>query len=210
MFRQQSTAREVPAGPAGLRLRPVWEKGWRTIIGVGRCKDYSFGPPEWVDGEIVPLTQATAVPQNLALVTRVGNDPPALEQALPRIIRRSVRDMRGEQDRAMDALVSRRPRRRARWHGWWGLYAARAGTAAAGIYGVVVMACCGARGKWACGSRWAQVPGRRPAGGGGEPGRFWGDSDSLAASWALVAGWNRCFTVWPVTTQSVSRCRLSC
>ena len=49
-----------PGGsPVGRRLRPVWQKEWRTIVGVvDDVKTYSIkGPPEWVDGEIyLPLT----------------------------------------------------------------------------------------------------------------------------------------------------------
>ena len=42
------------ASPIGRRLRPVWQKEWRTIVGVvDDVKTYSIkGPPEWVDGEI--------------------------------------------------------------------------------------------------------------------------------------------------------------
>jgi predicted permease len=139
----RSTAQKFwPAtSPIGRRLRPVWEKGWRTIIGVvDDVKTYSFaGPPEWVDGEIyVPLTQATATPQNLALVARVGNDPSALEQALPRIIRDVCATCAVSKIARMDALVSSAvaaPRSLAWLVGGFALLALT--LAAAGIYGVV-------------------------------------------------------------------------
>jgi predicted permease len=129
------------SNPVGRRLRPVWEKGWRTIIGiVDDVKTYSFsGPPEWVDGEIyLPLTQATAPPQNLALVMRVGNDPAALERALPRIIGEVCATCAVSKIARMDALISTAvavPRSLAWLVGGLALLALT--LAAAGIYGVV-------------------------------------------------------------------------
>jgi len=61
--------------PIGRRLRPVWEKEWRTVVGVvGDLKNYKItGPPDWVDGEIfLPLPQAVSQPKSLALVFRVA------------------------------------------------------------------------------------------------------------------------------------------
>ena len=47
--------------PIGRRLKPVWDKEWRTIVGVvGDVKNYSItGPPDWVNGEVyLPMPQA--------------------------------------------------------------------------------------------------------------------------------------------------------
>jgi predicted permease len=139
----RSTAQKFwPAtSPIGRRLRPVWQDGWRTIVGVvDDVETYSLtGPPEWVDGEIyVPLTQATTTPQNLALVARVGNDPSALEQGLPRMIREVCATCAVSKIARMDSIVSgavAAPRSLAWLVGGFALLALT--PAAAGIYGVV-------------------------------------------------------------------------
>jgi predicted permease len=138
----RSTAQKFwPAvNPIGRRLRPVWEGGWRTIVGVvDDVKTYSMtGPPGWVDGEVyVPLTQATAPPQNLALVARVGNDPSAFEQALPEIIRGACGTCTLSKIASMATVVSgvvAAPRSLAWLVGGFALLAV---LLAAGVYGVV-------------------------------------------------------------------------
>jgi predicted permease len=129
------------ANPIGRRLRPVWESRWRTVVGVvDDVKTYSMtGPPEWVDGEIyVPLTQATAPPQNLALVARLGNDPSAFERALPGIVRGVCGSCAVSKIDSMADVVSgvvAMPRSLAWLVGGFALLALM--LAAAGVYGVV-------------------------------------------------------------------------
>jgi predicted permease len=129
------------ANPIGRRVRPVWESGWRTVVGVvDDVKTYSMtGPPDWVDGELyVPLTQATAPPQNLALVARVGNDPSVFEHALPGIIRGVCGACAVSKIASMATVVSgalAAPRSLAWLVGGFALLAVM--LAAAGVYGVV-------------------------------------------------------------------------
>jgi putative ABC transport system permease protein len=139
----KSTAHKFWPGASALgrRLRPVWETRWRTVIGVvDDVKTFSMtGPPAWVDGELyVPLAQATAPPQNLALVARLGNDPAGFEQALPSIVHSACPTCAVSKIASMDAVVSdatAAPRSLA-WLA--GAFAALAVMlAAAGIYGVV-------------------------------------------------------------------------
>ncbi|MGD0868946.1 MAG: ABC transporter permease [Bryobacteraceae bacterium] len=139
----RSTAQKFwpAASPIGRRLRPVWQNRWQTIVGVvDDVKTFSLtGPPEWVDGEIyVPLTQAAAAPQSLALVARVGNDPSAFEQTLPRIVREVCATCAVSKIARMDTIVSgavAAPRSLAWLVGGFALLALT--LAAAGIYGVV-------------------------------------------------------------------------
>jgi predicted permease len=129
------------ANPIGHRTRPVWEDRWRSVAGVvDDVKTYSMtGPPSWVDGELyVPLTQATAPPQNLALVARVGNDPSAFARALPGIIRGACGTCAVSKIASMATVVSgavAAPRSLAWLVGGFALLAMT--LAAAGVYGVV-------------------------------------------------------------------------
>ena len=129
------------ANPLGRRLRPVWQNRWRAIVGVvNDVETYSLtGPPGWVDGEIyVPLTQAPTTPQNLALVARVGNDPTAFEQALPRLIREVCATCAVSKIAPMKKIVSdavAAPRSLTWLVAGFALLALT--LAAAGIYGVV-------------------------------------------------------------------------
>jgi hypothetical protein len=122
-------------------LRPVWQKEWRTIVGVvDDVKTYSItGPPEWVDGEIyLPLSQATTTPRSLALVARLGNDPAAFEQGLPRMIREVCATCAVSKIAPMGTVVSgaaATPRSLAWLVAGFALLALT--LAAAGIYGVV-------------------------------------------------------------------------
>jgi putative ABC transport system permease protein len=139
----RSTAQKFwpEANPLGRRLRPVWESGWRVVVGVvNDVKTFSMnGPPGWVDGEIyVPLTQATAPPSSLALVARVGNDPSAFKKALPGIMRAASPTCAVSKIASMETVVSdavAAPRSLA-WlvavFAWLALM-----LAAAGVYGVV-------------------------------------------------------------------------
>jgi putative ABC transport system permease protein len=129
------------ASPLGHRLRPVYQPQWRTIVGVvDNVKAYTLkGPPDWVDGEIyVPFPQTTAIPRNLAMVVRVGNDPAAFEQSLPRMAREVCAACAVSQIARMETIVSGSadaPRSLAWLVG--GFAAIALLLAAAGIYGVV-------------------------------------------------------------------------
>jgi hypothetical protein len=129
------------ANPIGRRVRLVWESRWRTVVGVADdVKTYSMnGPPDWVDGELyVPLTQATAPPQDLALVAHIGNNPSAFEHALPGIIREACGTCAVSKIASMATVVSvavAAPRSLAWLVGGFGLLAIT--LAAAGVYGVV-------------------------------------------------------------------------
>jgi hypothetical protein len=122
-------------------MRPVWQKEWRTIVGVvDDVKAYSIkGPPDWVDGEIyLPMSQATTPPRTLALVARLGNDPSAFEQGLARMVREVCATCAVSRIAPMDTIVSgavAAPRSLAWLVGGFALLALT--LAAAGIYGVV-------------------------------------------------------------------------
>jgi putative ABC transport system permease protein len=139
----KSTAQKFWPGvnPIGRRVRPVWESGWRTVVGVADdVKTYSMsGPPNWVDGELyVPLTQATAPPHDLALVALVGNDPSAFERALPGIVRGVCGTCAVSKIASMATVVSgavAAPRSLAWLVGGFAMLAVM--LAAAGVYGVV-------------------------------------------------------------------------
>jgi predicted permease len=127
--------------PVGRRMRPVWETEWRTIVGVvDDVKAYRItGPPEWIDGQIyVPMAQAIMPPRNLAVVARLGNDPTAFEQGLPRMIREVCTTCAVSKIAPMETVVSgavAAPRSLAWMVAGFALLALV--LAAAGIYGVV-------------------------------------------------------------------------
>jgi predicted permease len=139
----RATARKFwpDVSPIGRRMRPVWQKEWRTIVGVvDDVKAYSIkGPPDWVDGEIyLPMSQATTPPRTLALVARLGNDPSAFEQGLARMVREVCATCAVSRIAPMDTIVSgavAAPRSLAWLVGGFALLALT--LAAAGIYGVV-------------------------------------------------------------------------
>jgi len=138
-----ATARKFwPNGNAlGRRLRPVWEKEWRTIVGiVGDVKSYSLaGPPEWVEGEVyLPLAQAVTTVSALKLAIRLTGDPTALARQLPALIRAECPTCATSQVMPMDEWMARStqaPRSLASLVGGFALLALA--MAAIGIYGVV-------------------------------------------------------------------------
>ena len=76
--------------PIGRRLKPVWDKEWRTIVGVvDDVKNYSItGPPDWVDGEVyLPMAQALLTPQSVSLIVRLGGVVGDFEKRLPEMVR---------------------------------------------------------------------------------------------------------------------------
>jgi len=139
----QATARKFwPNGNAlGRRLRPVWEKEWRTIVGiVGDTKNYSLaGPPEWVEGEVyVPLAQAVTAMPALKLAIRLTGDPAALVRQLPALVRAECPTCATSQVMRMEEWMARStqaPRSLAWLVGGFALLALT--LAAIGIYGVV-------------------------------------------------------------------------
>jgi putative ABC transport system permease protein len=75
--------------PIGRRLKPVWDKEWRTIVGVvDDVKNYSItGPPDWVDGEVyLPMAQALFTPQSVSLIVRLGSGLGDFEKRLPEMV----------------------------------------------------------------------------------------------------------------------------
>jgi len=139
----RSTARRFwpDRDPVGRRLRPVWDKEWRTIVGVVEdVKNFSItGPPEYVNGEIyVPMAQAIDVPQSIALVMGLSGDASALEKKLPGMIAEVCPSCAVSKIGRMNTVVStatEAPRSTAWLVGGFAVLAL--GLAGAGIYGVV-------------------------------------------------------------------------
>ncbi len=127
--------------PVGRRLKPVWDKEWRTVVGVvDDVKTYSItGPPDWVAGEVyLPMAQALAVPQSISLVVRLGGEPGGFEKRLPELITKVCPTCAVSKIARMDTVVAAAmtaPRSMAWLVGGFALLAL--GLVAAGIYGVV-------------------------------------------------------------------------
>ncbi len=139
----RSTAHRFwPEGNAiGKRLRPVWTKEWRTIVGVvDDVKYYSVnGPPAWADGEEYhPMAQAPFVPQAIALAARLDGDPASFAKHLPGMVKEVCANCAVSKIARMETVVAgamQTPRSMAWLVGGFALLAL--GLAAAGIYGVV-------------------------------------------------------------------------
>lgn len=139
----KSTARRFwpDRSPIGRRLRPVWDKEWRTIVGVVEdVKHHSFhGPPDWVDGEVyLPLAQSVGIPRALSIVARVDGDADGFERQLPRMIHEACIECAAGRVERMERMVARAaesPRLLTWLVGSFALLALA--MAAAGIYGVV-------------------------------------------------------------------------
>ena len=129
--------------PVGRRLRALWEKDWRTIVGVvDDVKYYSInGPPDWVEGEVyVPMAQGAPLfmPQTISLVARLDGDPSDFERRLPGMIKEVCANCAVSKIAPMESVVAgamQAPRSMAWLVGGFALLAL--GLAAAGIYGVV-------------------------------------------------------------------------
>jgi predicted permease len=80
------------ADPIGRRLKPVYGREWRTVIGVvGGVTDYALtGRLSWIDGATyVPYTQSSGrgrAPWPMTLVVRTTGDPAHLTRELPGLV----------------------------------------------------------------------------------------------------------------------------
>jgi putative ABC transport system permease protein len=139
----RSTARRYwpDRSPIGRRLKPVWDKEWRTVVGVVEdVKNYSItGPPSFVDGEIyVPMAQAVDAPRSMSLVVKLAGDPEGFEKRLPQMINEVCPSCAVSKIARMETVAAnavQAPRSTAWLVGGFALLAL--GLAAAGIYGVV-------------------------------------------------------------------------
>ena len=129
------------ANPVGRRLKPVWDKEWRTIVGVVEdVRNFSInGPPGYTDGEIyTPLGQSVTGFKELSLVVRVNGDSSAFQRSLPGLVRDVCGTCAVGKIAGMETLVAaavEAPRSTAWLVGGFALLAL--GMAAAGIFGVV-------------------------------------------------------------------------
>jgi predicted permease len=178
--------------PIGRRLKPVYDKEWRTIVGVVQdVKEVSLsGPPSYVDGSIYePLAQLGGASGQLAIVARVAADPAPFERRLPAMIKDVCPNCAVSKIAPMQSVVSsavEAPRSTAWLVAAFALLAL--GMAAAGIFGVVAHNVL----------RRTRELGIRVALGAGRPAIAWliigsslrftllGAAIGLAASWPLV------------------------
>jgi putative ABC transport system permease protein len=127
--------------PIGKRLKPVWDKEWRTVVGVVEdVKMFGIsGPPGYVDGEVyLPFAQSFNLTQEFALLIRFTGDPAALEKRLPAMVQQVCPNCAVSRIAAMDQVVAgavEAPRSTAWLVGAFALLAL--GMAAAGIFGIV-------------------------------------------------------------------------
>ena len=139
----RSTARRFwpDRSPIGRRLKPVYDKEWRTIVGVVQdVKEVSLtGPPAFVDGSVYePLAQLGGAAGPLAIVARVAGDPAPFERRLPAMIKEICPNCAVSKIAPMQSVISNAveaPRSTA----WLvsGFAFLALGMAAAGIFGVV-------------------------------------------------------------------------
>src|SRR3974377_1765497 len=69
--------------PLGRHIRTVWDKQWRTVVGVvGDVQQFSLGrdTPDWMKGGVyMPYPQSVdlteRVPASMDLIVRTGADP---------------------------------------------------------------------------------------------------------------------------------------
>ncbi|MEX2262422.1 MAG: ABC transporter permease [Bryobacteraceae bacterium] len=127
--------------PIGRRLKPVWDKEWRMIVGVvDDVKNYGItGPPVWVDGEVyLPMAQAQFAPRAISLIARLDGESSSFEKRLPGMIQEVCANCAVSKIARMEAVVASAlhvPRSMAWLVGSFAFLAL--GMAAAGIYGVV-------------------------------------------------------------------------
>lgn len=126
----------------GRRLKPVWDREWRTVVGVvSDAKNYELtGRPEWINGEVyLPMAQALNVPPAIALVVKVaGEAGRSIEAALPRLVAEQCPGCAVSKIASMQRVVtavSDAPRSTAWLVGCFALFALA--MVGAGVYGVV-------------------------------------------------------------------------
>jgi putative ABC transport system permease protein len=138
----RSTARRFwpDRSPVGKRLKPVFAKEWRTIVGVvDDVKAFGInGPPAWSAGEVyLPMAQAHA-DAPMSLIARLDGDSSAFEQGLGRLVHEVCATCAVSKVARMERIVAHAvetPRSTAWLVG--GFAALALAMAAAGIYGVV-------------------------------------------------------------------------
>ncbi len=132
--------------PIGKRIRVVWDKDWRTVVGVvGDVRHYTLSgraPAEIVGAMYMPYPQAVAlnrqIPRSMALLVRSSAEPSAIAARLRALVASVNPDVPVSEVRTLDAVVSSSVTepRSMMW-----LFAAFAGCAlllaAIGTYGVV-------------------------------------------------------------------------
>jgi putative ABC transport system permease protein len=132
--------------PIGKRIRVVWDKRWRTVVGVvGDVRQYALSgrtPAEIVGAMYMPYPQAVAlnrqIPRSMALFVRFSAEPAEIAARLRTLVASVNPDMPVSEVRSLDAVVSSSATepRSMMW-----LFASFAGCAlllaAIGTYGVV-------------------------------------------------------------------------
>ncbi|MFI5006570.1 MAG: ADOP family duplicated permease [Solirubrobacterales bacterium] len=132
--------------PIGKRIRVVWDKDWRTVVGVvGDVRQYTLAgrAPADISGALyMPYSQAVAlnrqIPTSMALVVRSAAEPSEVAARMRTLVASVNPDLSVSEVRRMDAVVSSSVEgpRSLMW-----LFAGFAGCAlllaAIGTYGVV-------------------------------------------------------------------------
>jgi hypothetical protein len=139
----QSTARRFwpDRSAVGRRLKPVWDREWRTVVGVlSDVRSFGIaGLPEWVNGEVyVPMAQSIGRPSSISVVARVDGDPGGFARAIRGLVHEvcptcAVSKVASMEQVAASAVEA--PKSTAWLVGAFALLAL--GMAGAGIYGVV-------------------------------------------------------------------------
>jgi predicted permease len=143
-----ATARRYWPGqnPIGKHIRPVFEAGWRTVVGVaGDVRQYDLAnhSPDYIRGAMyMPYAQSVTnerqLPAAMTLIVRTGGDPTTLPGSIRGLVMDLNPDVPVSEIRTMESLVddSTQQSRSMTW-----LFIAFAGAAlllaAIGTYGVV-------------------------------------------------------------------------
>ena len=199
-----ATARRYWPGedPVGKRIRVVWDRDWRTVVGVvGDVRQYALSgraPAEITGALYMPYPQSVAlnrqVPRAMALLARSQGDPSPVAARMRSLVTSVAPDVPVSEVRSLEGLVSTsvsEPR------GMMWLFAAFAGCAlllaAIGTYGVV---------SYSTAQRTYEIgasPSARAA------------ATSSPSSWDRASGW--CRSGWPSGSRppssSAGRCRAS-
>lgn len=139
----RATARRFWPGrsPIGRRLKPVYAREWRTIVGLlDDVRNFGIaGPPAWVHGEVyLPMAQSMENAAPVSLIARVESSPDAFETAMAGLVYEVCATCAVSKVSRMEGVIAQAvetPRSTAWLVG--GFAALALGMAAAGIYGVV-------------------------------------------------------------------------